>query len=408
MLYQLEPIADGLGIENSARPVDRLRYNRRMCGIVEGPMENGRCRDNSMEPALLLARRRASVICIVVAALSGCTSTPTVDEMLQIPAPHMLPNAPEQIVDERARFRDYFCTEISTDPLAESTSCEDWLHRFPDEREYVPTARPARQPLQALFVTGAFSECFGETARPFAAAIETLENLPTTADEFGTIVVDGRSGPSHNAGEIAAFMQSWTLDADKPLVVFGYSKGLNDVLEFLVDYPQIAANVDAVVSIAGSVGGSRLADRYDSLYDILFSHLPSSHCEKGDGDVVHSLRTDIREAWLLDNPLPRHIRYYSAVAFTTRERMARALVPSWKTLFDDSRRNDGQLVPVDALLSNSSLLGYLNADHWAVALQLELDHEFLAQRPYAKPFPHTATLKAILRLVGEDLVSSPD
>lgn len=369
-------------------------------------MDYGRICINSIGPSLLLAPSRARLICTVIGAamIAGCVSTPTADEMLQLPAPHMLPEAPEHITDERARFRDYFCRELSANALDESTSCADWLHHLPDESEYIPSDMPARTHVQALFVTGAFSECFGETARPFASAIE---NLATTGDEFGTIVVGGRSGPDHNAVQIADFMESWKRDADKPLVLFGYSKGINDVLEFLVDYPQVAANVSAVVSVAGSVSGSRLADRFDSIYEVLFSHLPSSHCEQGDGDVVHSLRTEEREAFLVDNPLPAHIRYYSIVAFTTRERMARALVPAWEILLDDSRRNDGQLVPVHALLPNSSLLGYLNADHWAVAMRLELDHGFIADRPDERPFPQTVLLKAILRLVGEDLANSP-
>jgi hypothetical protein len=393
------------GIENSTRPVDRLRYNCRMCSIIEGLVEYGRCYVNSVNPALLHARACAPLICIVVAVLAGCVSTPSVDEMLQVPAPHLLPEAPEQIVDERARFRDYFCTAMAANPPDESMDCEDWLHRLPDESEYIPSGSPARKNLQVLFVTGAFSECFGETARPFVSAIE---DLATSDDEFGTIVVGGRSGPKHNALQIAEFIDSWELDGDKPLVLFGYSKGINDILEFLVDYPKIATNVSAVVSLAGSVGGSRIADRYDSLYDVLFSHLPTSHCEKGDGEVVHSLRTEVREAFLAENSLPQHLHYYSVAAFTTRERMARALVPAWKTLLDDSRRNDGQLIPVHALLPNSSLLAYLNADHWAVAMRLEVDHEFVAERPDARPFPQTALLKAILRLVGEDLASSPD
>lgn len=390
----------------TGRLLDCLQYNCGVCSIIEEPMEYGLGHVNPINTSMLPASGLARSIWIVVAGaiMAGCVSTPTADEMLQLPAPHMLPDAPEQIIDERARFREYFCKELSADKSDETTSCEDWLHQLPDESEYTPSDLPARKNVQALFVTGAFSECFGETARPFASAIE---NLATTADEFGTIVVGGRSSPAHNAVQISQFLESWKLDTDKPLILFGYSKGINDVLEFLVDYPQVADNVNAVVSIAGSVSGSRLADRYDSLYEVLFSHLPSSHCEKGDGDVVHSLRTDARQAFLVENTLPQHIRYYSVVAFTTRERMARALVSAWKFLLDDSRRNDGQLDPVHALLPNSSLLGYLNADHWAVAMQLELDHGFIAARPDDRPFPQTALLKAILRLVGEDLANSP-
>jgi hypothetical protein len=58
---------------------------------------------------------------------------------------------------------------------------------------------------------------------------------------------------------------------------------------------------------------------------------------------------------------------------------------------------------VHALLPNSSLLAYLNADHWAVAMELELEHGFIASREFEAPFPHTALLSSILQTVGEDL-----
>ena len=83
--------------------------------------------------------------------------------------------------------------------------------------------------------------------------------------------------------------------------------------------------------------------------------------------------------------------------------MARALVTSWELLLDDSRRNDGQLLPQDALIPNSTLLGYLNADHWAVAMHIEEEIGFLASRRDPGHFPHTALLDAVLQVVGDDL-----
>ena len=344
---------------------------------------------------------RAALVACILLCTAACVSLPDTDELLRAPSPHLSSEAPAGITDERARFRGYFCAELerATD-RGNATTCDDWLHRLPDEIANAPKAGSARRPLQALFVTGAFSECFGESARPFASAIAELAG---SGDDFGTIVVGGRSGTAHNAGQIAEFLGSWPTSNEKPLVLFGYSKGTSDILQFIVDYPELASRVSAVVSIAGSVGGSPLADNDSSIYDLLFSHLPSSHCEIGDGHVVDSLRTDTRGQWLAANPLPGHIRYFSLVAFTTRERVARALVPSWELLLGHSRRNDGQLLPVHALLPQSSLLAYLNADHWAVALELENEHEFLGGRPDSTPFPHTALLSATLRLVGQEL-----
>ena len=354
-------------------------------------------------PMLRLNAAAQAALCGWLAvALTGCVSLPTTEELLVAPAPHLSADAPAGITDERSEFRQHFCEEYRGSSTQDDTvaRCDAWLHRLSDEQGRVTVTAAARPDLQVLFVTGAFSECFDESARPFASAIAARAN---DNDDLGTIVVGGRSGTSHNAKQIADFLETWPDDPAKPLVLVGYSKGTNDILQFLVDYPELASNVDAVVSIAGAVRGSPIADRYGRLYDLLFSHAPMKRCEKGDGDVVDDLRTNVRGAWLAEHDLPAHVRYYSLVAFTTRERVARALVRTWKSLLRDSRRNDGQLVPEDALLPNSSLLAYLNADHWAVAMELESEHRLIAARRDETPFPHNALLGAMLRHVGDDL-----
>jgi dienelactone hydrolase len=334
--------------------------------------------------------------------LSSCVSLPTAEELDRAPSPHLTAHAPSGIVDGRSEFRRLFCESLEEHPedAGVPVSCDFWLHRLEDEPPAaVPGQAVVSSPLQVLLVTGAFSECFGEDARPFGSAIGPLRDQGYRID---TVVVGGRSGTAHNAREIAVYLAEWPVRTDMPLVLIGYSKGASDILQFLVDYPEQASKVDAVVSVAGSIGGSPIAETFDGLYDFLFSHLPSGHCPAGDGDVVHSLRRDIRDQWLQDNELPSHVRYYSLAAFTTRERVARALVRSWKTLLEYDRHNDGQLLVEDALIPGSTLLGYLDADHWAVALDIEDDSPLLAHREIDAHFPHLALLQAVLLQVSED------
>ena len=350
---------------------------------------------------------RSFLAVLLFVVLAGCVSQPTLEELREPPSPHLQPNAPAGISDERSRFRQYFCEEFERQAVSVdgAVECGSWLHRLADERDTVRLGQARRTDLQMLFVTGAFSECFDESARPFASAIAARAG---STDKFGTIVVGGRSGTAHNARQIAEFLDSWPAEDSRPLVLVGYSKGTSDILQFLVDYPAMADRVSAVVSIAGAIGGSPIADRYGSLYDLLFSRFPMKRCESGDGEVVDDLRTDVRRSWLAAHPLPTHVRYYSAAAFTTRERMASALVNTWKVLLRHSGRNDGQLIPEDALLPNSTLLAYLNADHWAVAMELEKEHGVLAHRRDPAAFPHAAMLGALLRIVGEDLSGERD
>jgi hypothetical protein len=366
-----------------------------------------------VRPGAMSSRRNRSfcflaVVVSLASTLSACVSFPTKQELLSDPSPHLTADAPPGIIDRRAEFRAQFCDSLEQYPEdAESiVSCDFWLHRLDDEPPEAATLRPVPSPpLQVLLVTGAFSECFGDDARPFASAIGPLRERGHRID---TVVVGGRSGTAHNAREIAQHMEQWPVRPDMPLVLIGYSKGTSDILQFLVDFPGRASQVRAVVSVAGSIGGSPLADTFDGFYEFLFSHLPSGHCPPGDGDVVHSLRPDVRDQWLLENDLPSHVRYYSLAAFTTRERVARVLVPSWESLLKHGRRNDGQLLVHDALIPGSTLLGYLDADHWAVALDIEDESPLLAHREVDAQFPHLAFLHAILQQVAVDTaVSTP-
>lgn len=343
-------------------------------------------------------------VCGAVVALGGCVTGPRLADLQALPAPHLSPGAPPGVVDARAGFRPRFCAALaSRDSHRSGPDCESWLHRLDDEPTagVSSTARPVA--MDVLLVTGAFSECFGQHARPFDAAVTELAGGP---HRFRTVVVGGRSGPKHNAAQIAAHLEEHPPDMERPLMLIGYSKGATDIMQFLVDYPAQASAVDAVISVAGAVYGSPLADVFDGTYHLLFSHVPMNSCGTGDSGVVHSLRTDLRRQWLEDNALPADIRYYSLAAFTTRDRLARALVPTWRMLLRHDERNDGQLIPADALLPGSAVLGYVNADHWAVAMEIEKDLGFWAHRDSAAAFPHAALLEAVLDHVGADLAQT--
>ena len=116
------------------------------------------------------------------------------------------------------------------------------------------------------------------------------------------------------------------------LVLVGYSKGAPDILEAVVAYPEIRSRVAAVVSAAGAVGGSALANDAEQYQANLLRHFPGSTCQSGDGGAVESLRPATRKAWLAQNPLPREVRYYSLVTFPQPERISSILESSCNKL----------------------------------------------------------------------------
>ena len=69
-------------------------------------------------------------------------------------------------------------------------------------------------------------------------------------------------------------------------------------------------------------------------------------------------------------------------------------------------RNDSQMIYYDQVIPGSSLVGYLNADHWAIAVPISRTHDtigslFVTQNAY----PREALLEAVLRFVEEDLAA---
>jgi len=335
------------------------------------------------------------------ALLAGCVTLPTRGDLLSGPAPHAALPADRGIVDGRARFRQIFC-EVLRDhsPHGDPPSdCDGWLWRLDGEPAVEAWAlpRPDLRP-RVYLVTGAFSDCLGDEAKPYSGAIP---DLVATGYRIETIVVSGRSGSAHNARQIAERLAGAPPEAAGPVVLIGYSKGATDILEFLAGYPDLAARVDSVVSIAGAIGGSVLADEVDTFYDLLLARIPEHDCPPGDGGVMDSLRVETRRDWLAQHALPEEIRYFSIAAFTTRPRMAAALVPTWEQLLRHDPYNDGQLLARDALIPGSTLLGYLDADHWAAAIDVESTHHWLAARRDERPSPRRALLEAILLQLAE-------
>jgi pimeloyl-ACP methyl ester carboxylesterase len=190
------------------------------------------------------------------------------------------------------------------------------------------------------------------------------------------------------------------------LVLVGYSKGAPDILEAVVTYPELRSRVAAVVSAAGAVGGSPLANEAQQYQADLLQYFPGSTCASGDGGGVNSLRPAVRKAWLGTNPLPRDLRYYSLVTFPHPDRISSILAQSYAKLARADARNDCQMIFYDQVVPGSILLGYANADHWALAVPIARTHTtvgslFVTQNAY----PREALMEALLRFIEEDLAT---
>jgi hypothetical protein len=90
------------------------------------------------------------------------------------------------------------------------------------------------------------------------------------------------------------------------------------------------------------------------------------------------------------------------------ERISRVVRSSYKKLGNVDWRNDSQVIYFDQVVPGSTLLGFLNADHWAVAVPLDRSHAVIgASLADKNDYPREAMLEALLRFVEEDLEQSP-
>lgn len=344
-----------------------------------------------------------------VAWLLASCAAPLVPYSTDTPPLIMSPASLAGVTDHRGRFRDLYCAVLNArkGDLPDHRDCEDALTRVgsePPGTDRPVELRAPRRGLIALLVPGLGWDCFERWLSPG----EVTSHLRRVGFQVEAVKVDSLSSSSHNARRVRdAVMAHPEGSAPVRIVLIGYSKGAVDALEALVQYPEIRSRVVAVVSAAGSIGGSPLANEADQSLAELLQYFPESKCGPGDGGGIASLRPAARRAWLAEHPLPTGVRYYSIVTFPNPARISLALLPSYRKLAQVDGRNDGQMVFYDQVIPGSQLIAYVNADHWALAVPIARSHAMIgALLVTQNAYPREALAEAVLRYVEEDLSTS--
>ncbi|HSO41894.1 MAG TPA: hypothetical protein VLR47_03480 [Rhodospirillales bacterium] len=217
--------------------------------------------------------------------------------------------------------------------------------------------------------------------------------------------VPGFGSTEYNGRLIAAHVLAMKLKADEKLVLIGYSKGATDILDALAGSPAAAQRVAAVISIAGAINGSPLIETAPKQLLVTLRQIPVEGCRIGDGEAVDSLQRDRRLRWFAEHRLPESVRFYSLAAFTERDGISLAMRPNYDRLSQVDPRNDGQLLYYDQIIPKSVLLGYANADHWAISMPINRIYPTLSKLFADRAaFPREVVLEAIIRYVEEDLM----
>ncbi|SAK95144.1 hypothetical protein AWB80_07066 [Caballeronia pedi] len=158
-----------------------------------------------------------------------------------------------------------------------------------------------------------------------------------------------------------------------------------------------------MVSAAGAIGGSPPANNVEQYQADLLRYVRGATCTSSDGGAVESLRPATRKAWLA-HPLPADLLYYSVVTFPQPDPISTNLKSSYDKLARVDSRNDSQVLFYDQVVPGSTLLAYVNSDHWALAMPVARTHPTIGALFVTKnACPRRARADAILRFVEEAL-----
>lgn len=327
-----------------------------------------------------------------------------------------LPVALAGVADRSAEFSALFAAELQRGGTGSGTT-ERWLHGSTDgsSDDLIAQLRQAFAGRAAatavLVVPGLFGDCLVAQAVPFGdGVLRTPARSPTEAyaqyadlglHSIRMLPLPGRSSAAANGERIAQAIHAVAADpAVAHIVLVSYSKGTTDAMHALAALRAqgaVPVKLAALVSVAGVVMGTPLADRYEAVYDALSPHFRPFDCASSEGGDMASLTRRERGPWLAANPLPAGPAYYSVVAHAQPAQMALPLRAGGKLLASVDPRNDGQVIASDAILPGSVLLAQANADHWDLALPRER-HPDAAMRAMTsgRAYPREALFRAML------------
>ena len=123
------------------------------------------------------------------------------------------------------------------------------------------------------------------------------------------------------------------------IILVTHSKGTVDSLLALATYPDLADKVVALVSVAGAVNGSPLADIVPDWIAQMAESIALPECPRGHGvEAADSLRRSERLTWLATHTWPASVRTYSLVAVAGPDDMSAVLRPFAASSRAPSRR----------------------------------------------------------------------
>ena len=229
--------------------------------------------------------------------LTQCAGTSWLPFSSDITALGPLSENPVGFVVGRGRFREIFFSGLENkgDDLPKYIPCEEALTRLGEEPPAQGTPVNLGQSNQD-FLIGLVPGLAWQCVRKW---LDEDNSAPLHVAKYGfdtrLFEVDGLSSPENNAKQISDHIAALSPeDRLRPIILIGHSKGTVDILQAIVSYPEVRSRVVEVVSLAGAVGGSPLAEDAKQSTLNMLAHVPRSGCDTGDKGAMASLHTHTR------------------------------------------------------------------------------------------------------------------
>lgn len=275
---------------------------------------------------------------------------------------------------------------------------------------------------------------------------EFRDELPRIQERFGMPVLHADSHPvrgceANKADLLRTLDEGLGFDArrveltketarpPRDVVVIGYSKGAADLLTLLCTGPAPKARIRAIVTWAGAVGGSELADlALQRLEGKTLEHgaLEAGKALKGllppgirlgeyagrrltEFDTASALRdlsTSVRDRFLAEHAqtiTALNIPIFTLAGSTKLSEVPYSQRKGFRTLSEADAGNDMQLTNRRAILRNPHAvhLANLRAHHWDLAYPSFVKGRWFGLNNTYHPFPKFAALAATLSLLAE-------
>jgi hypothetical protein len=357
---------------------------------------------------------------LAILSCSACAPSALLPYRPEQPPTVTLPLALAGIVDARSAFAAVFATELSATGASQS---EQWLHGLESGQQPLTTlyggsvaTRFSKRAASTsvLIVGGLLDDCVSAQSVPFGDGImrspeRSADEAYRQYDDLGLqsirlVQVPGRASSEANGELLADAIRAEAAHPDvQRVVLIGYSKGVPDLLHALVRLQRdggLPRSLVAVISVAGAVMGTPVADYYESAYDAISPLVKPLDCTPSRGGDLASVTRREQIAWLAANPPPPGPAYYSIIAHVPLEELSPALHWTGQLLASVDPRNDGQLVAADTVLPGSTLLAEARADHWNIALPLDrYPNPLVRAMAFEHSYPREALLRATLKWV---------